>query len=92
MSAVLESISVIDPPWIPLSDGSRLCARVWLPESAADRPVPAILECLPYRKDDVTAFDDSLIHPYFAARGYACVRVDIRGSGDSDGLAAGRQS
>jgi uncharacterized protein len=86
MSAVLESISVIDPQWIPLSDGSRLCARVWLPESAAERPVPAILECLPYRKDDVTALDDSLIHPYFAARGYACVRVDIRGSGDSDGV------
>ena len=79
-------IRVIDPAWIPLSDGSRLCARIWLPESADERPVPAILEYLPYRKDDVTAVEDSLIHPYFAARGYASVRVDIRGSGDSDGV------
>ena len=77
---------MIDPQWIPLSDGSRLCARVWLPESASWRPVPAILEYLPYRRGDVTALEDSLIHPYFAARGYASVRVDIRGSGDSDGI------
>ncbi|MGH2859805.1 MAG: CocE/NonD family hydrolase, partial [Solirubrobacteraceae bacterium] len=82
----LEPITVIDPAWIPLADGTRLCARIWLPESAVTRPVPAILEYLPYRKDDVTAADDALIHPYFAARGYASVRVDIRGSGDSDGI------
>jgi uncharacterized protein len=81
-----EPIRVVDPVWIPLSDGDRLCARIWLPESATERPVPAILEYLPYRKDDVTALEDSLIHPYLAARGYAGVRVDIRGSGDSDGL------
>jgi hypothetical protein len=86
VSAGPEPIRVIDPQWIPLSDGSRLCARVWLPESASERPVPAILEYLPYRRGDVTALEDSLIHPYFAARGYASVRVDIRGSGDSDGL------
>jgi putative CocE/NonD family hydrolase len=79
-------VRVIDPAWIPLADGSRLCARIWLPESAAELPVPAILEYLPYRKDDVTAVEDSTIHPYFAARGYASVRVDIRGSGDSDGV------
>ena len=81
-----EQIRVIDPQWIPLSDGTRLCARVWLPESASWRPVPAILEYLPYRRGDVTALEDSLIHPYFAAGGYAGVRVDIRGSGDSDGI------
>jgi putative CocE/NonD family hydrolase len=86
VSTGLEPIRVIDPQWIPLSDGARLCARVWLPEAADTRPVPAILEYLPYRKDDVTAAEDALIHPYFAARGYAGVRVDIRGSGDSDGL------
>jgi uncharacterized protein len=86
VSSGTEPIAVIDPQWIPLSDGSRLCARVWLPRSANERPVPAILEYLPYRKDDVTALEDSLIHPYFAARGYASIRVDIRGSGDSDGV------
>ena len=86
VSAGREPIHVIDPQWIPLSDGSRLCARIWLPESASWSPVPAILEYLPYRRGDVTAIEDSLIHPYFAARGYANVRVDIRGSGDSDGI------
>jgi putative CocE/NonD family hydrolase len=72
--------------WIPLSDGARLSARIWLPEDAEDDPVPALLEYLPYRKDDSTAARDAVRHPYLAGHGYASVRVDIRGSGDSDGL------
>jgi uncharacterized protein len=72
--------------WIPLSDGTRLSATVWLPEDAALSPVPTILEYLPYRKSDATAIDDSVRHPYFAAHGYASVRVDIRGTGDSEGI------
>ena len=72
--------------WIPLSDGVRLSARIWLPEDAEDAPVPALLEYLPYRKDDVTAARDAVRHPYLAGHGYASVRVDMRGSGDSDGL------
>ncbi len=71
---------------IPLSDGVVLSGRVWLPEGAG--PVPAVLEYLPYRKSDSTAIDDSVRHPYFAERGYAGVRVDIRGSGDSEGVLA----
>ena len=72
--------------WIPLADGTRLSARIWLPKDAMARPVPAILEYIPYRKTDVCARKDSENHGYFAAHGYACVRVDLRGSGDSDGL------
>jgi uncharacterized protein len=72
--------------WIPLSDGVRLSARIWLPEDAEDVPVPALLEYLPYRKDDVTAARDAVRHPYLAGHGYASARVDMRGSGDSDGL------
>src|SRR5260221_12559463 len=71
--------------WIPLSDGARLSATVWLPEEAAHSPVPAILEYLPYRKGDATAIDDSVRHPYFAGHGYASVRVDIRGTGNPEG-------
>jgi putative CocE/NonD family hydrolase len=81
---LVEGIRVIDPAWIPLADGTRLCARIWLP--ADDTPVPAVLEYLPYRKDDVTAADDAMHHAYFAGCGYAGVRVDIRGSGDSGGV------
>ncbi len=72
--------------FIALADGTRLAARIWMPADAAKNPVPVILEYLPYRKRDGTHVRDALTHPYFAGHGYACVRVDMRGSGDSDGL------
>ncbi|MGB0867485.1 MAG: CocE/NonD family hydrolase, partial [Granulosicoccaceae bacterium] len=71
---------------IALPDGTELSARAWIPTSSDSTPVPAILEYLPYRKSDGTAARDHIMHPYFAERGYACVRVDARGCGDSDGL------
>ncbi|MDX1687401.1 MAG: CocE/NonD family hydrolase, partial [Candidatus Promineifilaceae bacterium] len=82
-------IREIENCWIPLSDGTRLAARIWLPEDAEDTPVPALLEYLPYRKSDGTAPRDALHHPYFAGHGYASIRVDMRGSGDSDGVLYG---
>ncbi|AXK31609.1 CocE/NonD family hydrolase [Streptomyces armeniacus] len=72
--------------WIPVSDGTRLAARMWRPISSDDEPVPAILEFIPYRKRDLTAWRDSIHHPYLAGHGYACVRVDLRGSGESEGV------
>lgn len=71
---------------IVMPDGTRLSARVWMPEDAPTRPVPAVLEYIPYRKRDGTLPRDELMHPYVAGHGYACVRVDIRGNGDSEGL------
>ncbi len=76
----------LENQWIPMPDGARLAARVWLPEDAPSRPVPAILEYIPYRKRDGVRLRDETMHPYFAGHGYACVRVDLRGSGDSDGV------
>ena len=76
----------LDPVWITLEDGCRLAATVWLPEDAERDPVPALLEYLPYRRRDFTALGNSTTHPYFAGHGYASVRVDIRGCGDSDGI------
>ncbi len=76
----------IENQFITLADGVRLAARIWLPEDAEADPVPAILEFLPYRKRDGTAERDALTHPYYAGHGYACVRVDMRGSGESDGV------
>ena len=72
--------------WIPLSDGTRLGARLWLPEGAEAAPVPAILEYIPYRKRDGTRGRDEPMHGYFAEHGYAALRVDMRGTGESDGL------
>ncbi|RSN71950.1 CocE/NonD family hydrolase [Actinomadura sp. WAC 06369] len=72
--------------WIPMSDGTRLAARLWRPVVSDDEPVPAVLEYIPYRKRDLTAVRDSIHHPYMAGHGYACVRVDIRGTGESEGV------
>ncbi|AOS64837.1 CocE/NonD family hydrolase [Actinoalloteichus hymeniacidonis] len=72
--------------WIPMSDGTRLSGRIWRPTSADAQPVPAILEYIPYRHRDLTSLRDSINHPYMAGHGYACVRVDIRGTGNSDGV------
>ena len=82
-------VKLIENTWITLHDGVRLAARIWLPEDAEQHPIPAILEYLPYRKNDGTAIRDRVIHEYFAGHGYASVRVDMRGSGDSDGLLLG---
>jgi len=70
--------------WIPLKDGTRLAARMWFPES--DKPLPVILEYIPYRKGDGTRMRDEPMHGYFSGHGYVVARVDIRGSGESDGL------
>src|SRR4029078_11357904 len=85
VTCVADSIETIEHVWIPLSDGTRLAARVWLPFDARDNPVPALLEYIPYRKRDGTRARDEM-HDYFARHGYVAVRVDMRGSGESDGL------
>ncbi|MDQ0908415.1 putative acyl esterase [Streptomyces canus] len=69
---------------IPLPDGTLLYARVWRPLTS--EPVPAILEYLPYRLTDWTAPRDWQRHPWYAGHGYASVRVDVRGHGNSGGV------
>ena len=79
-------IRVIENTFITLRDGARLAARIWLPVDAEREPLPAIMEYIPYRKRDLTRARDANNHAYLAGHGYACVRVDMRGSGDSDGV------
>ena len=75
---------------IPMRDGIELAATLYLPASAdtaapdAER-VPALLEYLPYRKDDAMLVRDYELYAYLARHGYAGARVDIRGTGSSDG-------
>jgi putative CocE/NonD family hydrolase len=76
----------IENLWITMSDGVRLTARMWIPLDADKKPVPAVLEYLPYRKRDGTIVRDALTHPYLAGHGYAAIRVDMRGNGDSEGI------
>ncbi len=83
------NVTVTENLWIPLADGTRLAARLWLPayeETGEPPPVPAVLEYIPYRKRDGTRGRDEPMHGFFAEQGYAAVRVDMRGSGESDGL------
>ncbi|MCB1380763.1 MAG: CocE/NonD family hydrolase [Alphaproteobacteria bacterium] len=81
-----RKVKEVENFFITLSDGTKLAARMWLPRDAEKAPVPAVLEYLPYRKRDGTHVRDALTHPYLAGHGYAAIRVDMRGNGDSDGL------
>jgi uncharacterized protein len=71
---------------LPMPDGCRLGARIWLPEDAEAAPVPAVLEYIPYRKNDLCVPADAMNGTYLAGHGYAYVRLDLRGAGDSEGL------
>ncbi|HKF07039.1 MAG TPA: CocE/NonD family hydrolase [Candidatus Sulfotelmatobacter sp.] len=78
--------------WIPMKDGVRLAATLYMPDDGKeDEKFPALLEYLPYRKDDGTAAGDYPKHTYFARRGYVSVRVDIRGFGASEGVPPERE-
>jgi putative CocE/NonD family hydrolase len=79
-------IDEIETAWIPMKDGRRLAARLFLPKAAGNEPAPVIIEYIPYRRRDGTRLGDEAMHRWFAGNGYACARVDIAGSGDSDGL------
>ncbi|MDF1794233.1 MAG: CocE/NonD family hydrolase [Thalassobaculaceae bacterium] len=84
--------AVLENEWISLAGGTSLAARIWMPTGAEADPVPAVLEYLPYRKRNGTAPRDESTYPLFAAAGIAGVRVDIRGSGESDGVIDGEYS
>lgn len=77
---VKEAVNV----WIPMADGVRLSGRLWIPTGAA--PVPAVLEYIPYRKTDSYRAHDDAWGPTLAGYGIAYARVDVRGSGDSEGV------
>jgi predicted acyl esterase len=77
---------------IRMKDGVRLAVTLYMPADLkpAER-CPALLEYLPYRKDDDEAARDYGTHTYFARRGYVSARVDIRGFGASDGAPPDRE-
>ena len=89
LSSLPRAIREVEHAFIPLADGARLACRYWLPADAEERPVPAILEYIPYCKRDGTSARDEAMHPWLAGHGYCAIRVDMRGSGESDGLLDG---
>ncbi|MGB9402270.1 MAG: CocE/NonD family hydrolase [Candidatus Acidiferrales bacterium] len=82
----------IEKTAIPMADGVKLAVTLYMPEGAkAGEKFPVILEYLPYRKDDWSTARDYSLHSYFVLRGYASARVDIRGTGASDGIPPERE-
>jgi putative CocE/NonD family hydrolase len=74
--------------WIPMEDGVRLAASLFLPASVeAGGAAPVVLEALPYRKDDATASYRPEYERLCGEYGYAVARVDLRGTGSSEGRA-----
>ena len=86
METKLNEIHVIQHAWITMSDGVRLSAKIWLPKNSDKNTAPAILEIIPYRKRDAYSIRDHSNHAWLAERGYACIRPDMRGHGDSEGI------
>jgi len=70
---------------ISMQDGTVLRGRLWLPRLPEGTRVPAIFNYCPYHWRLFTRTEDEQRFPYYASHGYACVRVDIRGSGNSQG-------
>jgi predicted acyl esterase len=63
--------------WLPMADGVRLAASLFLPDGGG--PWPVLLEALPYRKDDVTAGYRAEYERLAGDYGYAVARVDFAG-------------
>jgi putative CocE/NonD family hydrolase len=70
--------------WIELNDGVRLATRLWLPD---EQPAAVLLEALPYRMDDLTSSYASEYERLCTEGGFAVARVDLRGTGSSEGIA-----
>ncbi len=71
--------------WVPMRDRLRLAGSLYRPPGT--EPVPALIEALPYRKDDVTRSDAAWYRRLRDEGHFAVLRVDVRGTGSSDGVA-----
>jgi putative CocE/NonD family hydrolase len=72
-----------------MSDGVELDAHLYLPDAPGQ--FPAVFDYYPYRKDDLSAGNLRFQH-YLAERGYAGIRIDVRGTGSSGGVASDEYS
>lgn len=41
---MIYNVKTIENCWIPMPDGKKLAAIIWMPVNASDKPVPGILE------------------------------------------------
>ena len=69
---------------IPMPDGITLAADFFYPDAPGQFPL--VFDYYPYRKSD-SDWRAFTLHRYFAERGFVAARLDVRGSGDSEGTA-----
>ncbi|MSP11623.1 MAG: CocE/NonD family hydrolase [Chloroflexi bacterium] len=81
--ALAEGVKLVKNVMIPMRDGVRLAADLYMPDEEAAR-FPVVMEYIPYRKDEVAPF--SRFYEYLARHSYILARVDIRGTGGSEGI------
>lgn len=82
----VRQMKIVENTWIDMPDGVRLAARIFVPDDATKNPVGAVLEYIPYRKRTGYRYIDNAVAAWMVPRGFAFVRVDVRGTGESDGL------
>jgi putative CocE/NonD family hydrolase len=70
---------------VPMRDGVRLAADLYLPDPDPGEPLPVVMEYIPYRKDEVAP--GTRFYEYLPRHGYVVARVDVRGTGGSEGVA-----
>lgn len=75
-----------------MADGTMLAVTWWVPTPRAPgERFPALLELLPYRKDDDFYARDFPLYDWFARRGFLMAKVDVRGTGGSGGALPSRE-
>ena len=88
-----EGVRLVRDVMIPMRDGVLLAADLYVSDDAGTGPdglpvgpLPVVMEYLPYRKDEV---DPTGLRHYLELprHGYIVARVDIRGTGGSEGHA-----
>jgi putative CocE/NonD family hydrolase len=88
-----DGVRLVRDVLIPMRDGVRLAADLYVPDPGDDspdlptEPLPVVMEYIPYRKDEVDP--NGMIRHYLELprHGYILARVDIRGTGGSEGHA-----
>jgi putative CocE/NonD family hydrolase len=73
--------------WFPGGRTLTMRAHYWYhaPSMRAGKRLPAIIDFNPYRRRDGMLYVDSMMYPWFSFNEYLCFRVDLHGSGDSEG-------
>ncbi|MBX9686710.1 MAG: CocE/NonD family hydrolase [Candidatus Obscuribacterales bacterium] len=89
-AAPLGDFSVLNK-FLRMPDGVKLAASFFIPRGKKGKKYPVLLEYLPYRKDDTFRLSDYPCFAYFAQRGFIAVKVDIRGTGASQGCVPDRE-